>query len=71
MRSTKDKLVMTLLELQNLVRALVNSVHAQTVNSPQSMISTDQFTSQIIDKQNLINEIIKVGLETERYCSFW
>ena len=61
MRSTRDRLLMSLTELQRLVMVLTQSVHAQTLNQ-MNPLNTDDITAQIIEKQNLINEIIKVGI---------
>ena len=61
MRSTRDKLIMSLTELQGLVMVLVQSVHSQATSNPQpSQASTEAITAQIIEKQNIINEIIQV-----------
>lgn len=61
MRSTRDKLLMSLSELQQFVMILIQSAQAQTTNNPAIQgPTTNQITAQIIEKQKNINEIIKV-----------
>ena len=61
MRSTRDKLLMSLSELQQFVMILIQSAHAQTANNPVMQVpNTNQITAQIIEKQKLVNDIIKV-----------
>ena len=56
MRSVRDRLLMQLTELQGLVGFLVQSLH----NAPSELVTSD-ITRQIIAKQTLIAEIIKVN----------
>ncbi|KAL5256389.1 hypothetical protein ACHWQZ_G011574 [Mnemiopsis leidyi] len=66
MRSTRDKLIMSLTELQGLVMVLIQSVHSQATSNPQpGQASTEAITTQIIEKQNIINEIIQEAEEQE------
>ena len=62
MRSVRDRLIMNITEMQQLVVGLVHSIHGQTINATTEQ-NTNTIMDQIIEKQNRINSIIEVPID--------